>query len=95
MFRAYDKDGTPYDYSFDIDRKEAISRCGYTIAKPAKTKKSEDSKPASKTEIKKIISACDKAGKEVDDLIKFLGAENIDVITKDDLVKAEDFLNQD
>lgn len=90
-FTIYDKDGTARKIIHEIDYRSHI-KSGFFTAEPPGKKKEVDGKPASKKEIKAIVKL---AGDKINFLVEHLEIESIDSLTKDDIQKAEAFINQD
>ena len=88
MFIAYDKDGKEHKYTHEIDYKEGIGRCGFTPDPLAK----KPEKPASKKEIKAIVTLAGKNDVDIIKLENHLGIVGINVLTKDQIPKAEEYI---
>ncbi len=89
MFIAYDEKGNKFEYTHEVDQKEAISRCGYTPTDPNVKSSKASGKPANKKEKVAVVKA---VGDRLDDLLLHLGIDSIDSLTKEDIPKVEQFI---
>ena len=88
MFISYDKDGNKIKHTHEIDHKEGLSRCGFTLDPPGDSTE----KPASKKDIKAVKKLIKDNGDDIDVIMAEFNIENIDALTKVDISNIEQFI---